>query len=59
MDGMTIGFVSVTGDAPHDGEVHPDGDEILHVISCELRGTGGSDREVPVDLGPGDACIIG
>jgi hypothetical protein len=29
IDGATIGFVSVTGDPPHDGEVHPDGDEIL------------------------------
>lgn len=33
VDGMTIGFVSVTTDAPHKGEVHPDGDEILYVIS--------------------------
>jgi hypothetical protein len=28
MDGMTVGFVSVMGDTPHNGEVHPDDDEI-------------------------------
>ena len=33
IDGVTIGFVSVTRNVPHNGEVHPDGDEILYVIS--------------------------
>ena len=37
IDGVTIGFVSVTRDAPHKGKVHPDGDEILYVISGRLR----------------------
>ena len=37
IDGATIGFVSVIGDAPHGVEVHPDGDEILYVISGKLR----------------------
>jgi mannose-6-phosphate isomerase-like protein (cupin superfamily) len=58
MDGMTVGFVSVTGDAPHNGEVHPDGDEILYVISGKLRVIGESDPNAAVDLGPGDACIV-
>jgi hypothetical protein len=43
IDGATIGFVSVTGDAPHGGEVHPDGDEILYVISGKLHVIGESD----------------
>ena len=25
--------------APHEGEVHPDGDEILYVISGKVKGT--------------------
>jgi hypothetical protein len=37
VDGMTVGFVSVTGESPHDGELHADGDEILHAISGKLR----------------------
>jgi hypothetical protein len=40
IDGMTVGFVSVTRDAPHDGEVHPDGDEILYVLPGKLRAIG-------------------
>jgi len=58
IDAMTIGFVSVTGDAPHNGEVHPDGDEILYVISAKLRVVGESDPDAPVDLGQGEACIV-
>ena len=28
IDGMTVGIITVENDAPHKGEVHPDGDEI-------------------------------
>jgi mannose-6-phosphate isomerase-like protein (cupin superfamily) len=58
IDGVTVGFVSVTSDAPHKGEVHPDGDEILYVISGRLRVIGESNPNAPLDLGPGDACIV-
>ena len=33
IDGMTLGIVTMDRDAPHGGEMHPDGDEILCVIS--------------------------
>jgi mannose-6-phosphate isomerase-like protein (cupin superfamily) len=58
IDGVTIGFVSVTSDAPHKGEVHPDGDEILYVISGRLRVIGESAPSEGIDLGAGDACIV-
>jgi len=58
IDGMTVGFVSVTRDAPHNGEVHPDGDEILYVLSGKLRVIGESDPSTALDLGPGEACIV-
>ena len=45
-------------DAPHGGEVHPDGDEILYVISGKVRVVGDSEPDAPVELGPGDACIV-
>ena len=59
IDGMTVGIVSVTEDAPHNGEVHPDGDEILYVISGKMRVIGESDPNATLDLGPGEACIVG
>lgn len=55
---MTVGFVSVAGESPHNGELHPDGDEILYVISGRLRVIGESDPGAAIDLGPGDACIV-
>lgn len=58
IDGMTVGIVPVTGDAPHNGEVHPDGDEILYVISGKLRVTCDSDPDSPIDLAAGEACIV-
>jgi len=58
IDGMTVGIVTMANDAPHGGEVHPDGDEILYVISGRLRVTGESEPDASIELGPGDACIV-
>lgn len=58
IDGMTVGFVTMSRDAPHGGEVHPDGDEILYVISGRVRVIGDSQPDAPVELGPGEACIV-
>ena len=58
---MTVGVVTVRqGDAPapHKGEVHPDGDEIVYVISGRLRVTGESEPTAPIEVGRGEACII-
>lgn len=56
MEGMTVGIVTMEDDAPHGGEVHPDGDEILYVFSGKLRVTGDSSGSVV--LSAGDACIV-
>ena len=58
IDGMTVGIVTMVHDASHNGEVHPDGDEILYVISGKLRVTGESAPNAPIEMGPGDACIV-
>jgi quercetin dioxygenase-like cupin family protein len=58
IDGMTVGIVTMAHDAPHGGEVHPDGDEILYVISGKVRVLGDSEPDTPVELGPGEACIV-
>ena len=54
IDGMTIGVGTITSDAlpPHKGEVHPDGDEIIYVISGRLRIIGESDPTAAVEVGP-------
>ena len=57
--GMTAGIATMERDAPHGGEVHPDGDEILYVISGALSVTSDSNPGESLRLGPGDACIVG
>ena len=58
IDGMSVGIINVTGDAPHRGEVHPNGDEILYVVSGKFRVTGESSPDSPIELSAGDACIV-
>jgi mannose-6-phosphate isomerase-like protein (cupin superfamily) len=59
IDGLTIGAPEVTGDPPHAGEVHPDGNELLFLVSgavtVRLELPGGDET---VELGPGDAIVI-
>jgi mannose-6-phosphate isomerase-like protein (cupin superfamily) len=59
IDGLTIGAPIITGDAPHNGELHPDGDEVLYLISGAVT----VKLELPegdavVDLGAGDAVVV-
>lgn len=58
IDGMTVGFVTTAYDAPHRGEMHPDGDEILYVVSGSMEVFGDSDVELPMTLRGGDACLV-
>ena len=59
IDGYTIGAPMLTEDAPHDGEMHPDGDELLYLVSgaitvrLEL-----ADGERTIELGPGEALVV-
>ncbi|MGB5485405.1 cupin domain-containing protein [Parasphingorhabdus sp.] len=57
IDGMTVGIVTVEGEGPHGGERHPDGDEILYVISGELI-LHADNLGQPIRVGEGKACII-
>src|SRR3954452_10234484 len=65
IDGYTIGAISnIDGPGPHGGEVHPDGDEFLYVVSgaMELILDDGDERAVGVEtkvlLQSGDAYVV-
>jgi quercetin dioxygenase-like cupin family protein len=58
IDGMTVGIVTMEHSAPHGGEVHPDGDEILYVISGKVRVIGDSVPDAPLELAAGQSCIV-
>ena len=58
IDGMTVGIVTMEHSAPHGGEVHPDGDEILVVIFGKVKVTGDSAPDKPLELTAGESCIV-
>ena len=37
VDGMTFGVATMTENSPHGGEMHPDGDEVLYLVSGHAR----------------------
>jgi quercetin dioxygenase-like cupin family protein len=58
IDGVTIGMVTMTENAPHGGEMHPDGDEVLFLIAGRARV---SLETVPIQeiaMEPGDGLIV-
>ncbi len=59
IDGFTVGAPRMTRPAPHGGEMHPDGDELLFLVSGHVSVAleeHGSERVV--DLEPGQALVV-
>ena len=59
IDGYTIESSALGGPPPHDGELHPDADELLYLVSGRIRVTlelAEGDREA--EVGPGQALVI-
>jgi hypothetical protein len=59
IDGFTVGAPLITRPAPHCGEMHPDGDELLYLISGRISvilEEQGTERVVEVE--PGQALIV-
>jgi mannose-6-phosphate isomerase-like protein (cupin superfamily) len=59
VEGFTVGAPRMTRDAPHAGEMHPDGDELLFLISGRIRVA----LEEPageriVELRPGESLVV-
>ncbi len=58
VDGMTFGVATMYENAPHDGEMHPDGDEVLYLVSGLARITLETEPVQELTLGPGDGVIV-
>lgn len=58
VDGFSVGFVDMEREPPHGGEMHPDGDELLLVISGRVKVFFEREPDSPRELGAGDACIV-
>lgn len=57
VDGMTVGLVTMSGQSPHGGERHRDGDKILLVVAGTVRLLYDSGT-APLELSAGSACIV-
>ncbi len=59
VDGFVIGAPFMTGDAPHGGEMHPDGDEVIFLISGRVDVVLEEDGvDNTVEVRPGQAVVV-
>ena len=58
VDGLTFGVASMSENSPHGGERHPDGDEILYLISGRARVVFLDSDNDDIDLSPGDGLVV-
>ncbi len=56
--GATFGVAAMTENAPHGGEMHPDGDEVLYRISGEVLVTLETEPIQRVQMLPGNGLIV-
>ncbi|MDX1570587.1 MAG: cupin domain-containing protein [Xanthomonadales bacterium] len=58
VNGLTIGIASMSESAPHGGEMHPDGDEVLYLISGKARVVLESEPVEETIMYPGDGLVV-
>lgn len=56
--GFTFTPFSMSQDAPHGGEMHPDGDEIVYIFSGKIEVTLELEEEVMIQVGEEEGIII-
>jgi mannose-6-phosphate isomerase-like protein (cupin superfamily) len=58
VDGATFGIADMSENSPHGGERHPDGDELLYLVSGRVRVVFLDSDEEDIDVSPGDGLIV-
>ena len=56
--GATFGVATMAENSPHNGEMHPDGDEVLYLISGRVRVVFPDDPVDDLEVSPGDGLIV-
>ena len=56
--GVTFGVATMSENSPHGGEMHPDGDEVLYLISGRVNVVFLDDDEVDIEMGLGDGLVV-
>ena len=58
IEGLTIGIATMAENSPHDGEMHPDGDEVLYMISGHANVVFLDSPDLDVELKPGAGLVV-
>ena len=58
VSGAIFGIATMSENSPHGGERHPDGDEVLYLISGRVRVVFLDSEEADVDVAPGDGLVV-
>jgi mannose-6-phosphate isomerase-like protein (cupin superfamily) len=58
VDGAIFGVATMTENSPHGGERHPDGDEVLYLISGRIRVVFTDDPVADIEVMPGDGLLV-
>lgn len=56
--GATFGVATMSENSPHDGEMHPDGDEILYLISGRVTVVFPDDPVDDIEVCPGEGMVV-
>lgn len=58
IDGVTFGVATMSENSPHGGEMHADGDEVLYLISGQVRVVFLDDPVDDIDVLPGEGLVV-
>jgi len=58
VNGLTIGVATMSENSPHGGEMHPDGDEVLYLISGRVNVVFEDENIEDIRMTPGDGLIV-
>lgn len=57
-EGLTFGVATMSGNSPHGGERHPDGDEVLYLVSGQVKVVFLDDPVDDILINPGDGLVV-
>ena len=58
VDGLTFGVATMSENSPHGGEMHPDGDELIYLVSGRARVTLESDPVEELVMEAGEGLVV-
>jgi len=56
--GITFGVATMSENSPHNGEMHPDGDEVLYLVSGRVKVVFLDSPEEDIDVRSGDGLVV-